>query len=239
MPTPNLNITHIAAAQKQKEVTANAAFDALDKALTAALSVDFTAGDVTLTDAQFREHIAFQAANLATARTLTVPAIRRLFVGDNVAGSDTLTIVRGSTGIALAAGDNRFFCTDGSADGLLQLGGGGSGFAAVELAGSIAGSPTASERIFHFVATRTVTLPSGLINSQGVAKTAATAQSDFDIQKNGSSLGTIRFAASATTATFIMASETSLSAGDELEVIAPGTPDATLADLAWTLRGSV
>jgi hypothetical protein len=60
MPTPNLNITHIAAAQNQKEVTANAAFDALDKALTGVLPADFAAGDVTLTDTQFREHIAFQ-----------------------------------------------------------------------------------------------------------------------------------------------------------------------------------
>jgi hypothetical protein len=239
MPTPNLNITHIAAAQNQKEVTANAAFDALDKALTGVLSVDFAAGDVTLTDSQFREHIAFQAFNLVTARTLTAPAIQRLFVVDNTAGSDTLTVIRGNTSIVLGAGANGIFYTDGIADGLVQLGGGTSGSAMVELAGSYAGSPAAGERMFHHVATRAVTLPSGLTNSHGVAKTAATAQTDFDIKKNGSSVGTMRFAASATTATFIMASETSLSAGDQLEIIAPGTPDATLADLAWTLRGTV
>ena len=239
MPTPNLNITHIAAAQNQKEVTANAAFDALDKALTAVLTVDFTGGDVTLTDTQFREHIAFQATNLSTARSLTVPAIQRLFVVDNAAGSDTLTVIRGSTGFALAAGESGVFYTDGSTDGLVRLGGSSSASTTVELAGSTAGSPTASERIFHYIATRTVTLPAGLTNSQGVAKTAATAQTDFDIKKNGASVGTMRFAASATTATFIMASETSLVAGDELEIIAPATPDATLADLAWTLRGTV
>jgi hypothetical protein len=72
-----------------------------------------------------------------------------------------------------------------------------------------------------------------------VAKIAATAETDFDIKKNGSSVGTLRFAASATTATFIMASETSLVASDQLEIIAPGTPDTTLADIAWTLRGNV
>ena len=35
--TPNLLIDHIAASQAQKEVTANSAFDALDKALAAPL----------------------------------------------------------------------------------------------------------------------------------------------------------------------------------------------------------
>jgi hypothetical protein len=168
-----------------------------------------------------------------------VPAIQRLFVVDNAAGGDTLTVIRGSTSIVLGAGANGMFYTDGGADGLVQLGGGTSESAVAELAGSYAGSPTASERIFHFVATRTVTLLSGLTNSQGVAKTAAAAQTDFDIKKNGSSVGTMRFAASATTATFIMASEISLSAGDQLEIIASGTPDATLADIAWTLRGTV
>jgi hypothetical protein len=239
MPTPNLSITHIAAAQNQKEVTANAAFDALDKALTVALSVDFTAGDVTLTDAQFREHIAFQAANLATARTLTVPAIQRLFVVDNAAGGDTLTVIRGATTIVLAAGGGGVFYTDGSSDGLVQVGGSSVASTTVELAGSFAGSPAANERIFHFVATRDMTLPAGLSDSRGVSKTAATTEIDFDIKKNGSSVGTMRFAASATTATFIMASEISLSAGDQLEIIASGTPDATLADIAWTLRGTV
>jgi hypothetical protein len=37
--TPNLLIDHIAANQAQKEVTANAAFDALDKALCQQTSI--------------------------------------------------------------------------------------------------------------------------------------------------------------------------------------------------------
>ena len=37
MSTPNLAIPHIAAAQNQKEVTANDAFDRLDEAITGRL----------------------------------------------------------------------------------------------------------------------------------------------------------------------------------------------------------
>jgi hypothetical protein len=80
MASPNLAITHVAAAQNQKEVTINDGLNALDRALTDALVVDFTAGNVTLTDAQFRAAVAFAAANLSAARDLNgaadPPAVR-------------------------------------------------------------------------------------------------------------------------------------------------------------------
>jgi hypothetical protein len=86
----------------------------------------------------------------------------------------------------------------------------------------------------------TVTLPAGLTGSKGIAKTAATAQTDFDIKKNGVSVGTMRYAASGTTASFIMASQTVLdgSAGDYLEIIAPATADTTLAKIGFSLKGT-
>jgi hypothetical protein len=85
---------------------------------------------------------------------------------------------------------------------------------------------------------RTVVFPAGLTNSQGVAGTAATAQTDFDIKKNGSSVGTMRFAAAGTTASFIMASQTSFAAGDILTLVAPASPDATLANIGFALAGT-
>ena len=67
MSSPNLAITHVAAAQNQKEVTINDAINALDRAMGDLLVVDLTAGNVTLTDAQFRGAVAFAAANLAVS----------------------------------------------------------------------------------------------------------------------------------------------------------------------------
>ncbi|MGH8585289.1 MAG: DUF2793 domain-containing protein [Gammaproteobacteria bacterium] len=100
------------------------------------------------------------------------------------------------------------------------------------------GAPTANQIMLHHVVTRTVIFPSGLTGSQGKAGTAATAQTDFDIQKNGTSVGTMRFAAAATSATFIMASQQTFFAGDILKVIAPATPDTTLANITFTLQGT-
>lgn len=83
-----------------------------------------------------------------------------------------------------------------------------------------------------------VTFPTSLTGSQGVAVTAATAQTDFDVQKNGSSVGTVRWAASGTSASFISASGASYAAGDVMKVLGPATADATLADIGISLLGT-
>lgn len=62
-------------------------------------------------------------------------------------------------------------------------------------------------------------------------------QTDFDIQRNGTSFATMRFAAGAMSATFIAASETVLEPGDVLSVTTPPNPDTTLADIGFTLAG--
>jgi hypothetical protein len=70
------------------------------------------------------------------------------------------------------------------------------------------------------------------------AGTPPTAQADLDVQKNGASIGTITFAASANTATFAFASEAAFTAGDRLTVLAPGSQDASLADISITFKGT-
>lgn len=98
------------------------------------------------------------------------------------------------------------------------------------------GKPTASQ-LRQWVAAHAFTFPSGLTGSVAKAGTAATAQKDFDLKKNGTSFGTMRFAASATAATFIAASATAFAIGDVLTVTAPGSQDSTLANIAVNLVG--
>jgi hypothetical protein len=104
--------------------------------------------------------------------------------------------------------------------------------------GGCTGVPAVSLVLMHYPFPRTVVFPSGLTSSRGVAGTAATAQADFDIRRNGGSVGTMRFAAAATTASFIMASATTFFPGDILTVVAPASPDATLADVGFALAGT-
>lgn len=101
----------------------------------------------------------------------------------------------------------------------------------------IAGKPTASVVHLHVFAIEVV-FPAGLTGSKGKALVAATAQADFDIKKNGVSVGTMRFAASGTVPTFIFASQTTFAVGDYMTVDPPATPDATLENITFSLKGT-
>lgn len=96
----------------------------------------------------------------------------------------------------------------------------------------------ASVVVMRLPMVRTITFPASMTASQGVLGTAATAQTDFDLQKNAVSFGTMRFAAAGTVASFIAAAQTSFSAGDILTIVAPASPDATAADLGCILVGA-
>lgn len=101
----------------------------------------------------------------------------------------------------------------------------------------VAGKPTASQVVCQFIATRSVVLPQNLTGSQAKAGTASTGTVSFDIQVNGVSKGSITFTASAT-GTFTFSNAVTLAAADVLTVIAPGSQDATLADVRNTLLGT-
>jgi hypothetical protein len=104
----------------------------------------------------------------------------------------------------------------------------------------LAGLPTASQLLLRYALPVAVDFADDFASSsRGSASAAATAQTDYDVKKNGSSVGTIRYAAAATTPTFITTGGTvSFAAGDVLSIVAPASPDATLADADFTLMGT-
>jgi hypothetical protein len=102
------------------------------------------------------------------------------------------------------------------------------------------GQPTAGVDILRFPFVRAVAFPAGLTGSYGRAEVAATAQADFTIRQNGGSpsIGTMRFAAAGTTATFIFPAPVTFEAGDVITITAPSPQDGTLADLSLMLKGT-
>jgi hypothetical protein len=99
------------------------------------------------------------------------------------------------------------------------------------------GVPAASDKVDIQFA-RAVAFPASLTGSYVKARVAATAQTDFDLQLNGTSIGIIRFAAAGTTATFVGISAFNTAAGDYIAVIAPASPDATLSGVRGVLAGT-
>jgi hypothetical protein len=99
--------------------------------------------------------------------------------------------------------------------------------------------PATSESLLRHVISSNLTqvaLPSGLTGSYAYCRTAPTGAYSITINKNGSSIGSINFAASSTTATFTFTSAQTLVPGDLIEFVG-GTADATILGIYFTISG--
>ncbi|MEO5375896.1 MAG: hypothetical protein H7840_16820 [Alphaproteobacteria bacterium] len=238
--SPNLGIEHIIPSQYQKEVTANAAFDALDGAITGLLEVSLSSGDVTLTAAQALITMVIRTTGTMTGATaITVPNNRKLYtILHDAAGGFTVTIkTAAGTGATVPAGERAVVYCDGANVVEVLRAAPAVTAAPFDVGCTFNGSPGASAVLLRLPLARAVTFPAGLAGSRGVAGTVPTAVATFDIRRNGAVFGTMTFAAGATTATFAAASATVFAAGDVLSVVSPATPDTTLQDLGLTLAG--
>jgi hypothetical protein len=100
------------------------------------------------------------------------------------------------------------------------------------------GEPTGAEVILKHPAAVTFNLPAGITDSQFKAGVAATAETIFTLKKNGGSIGTATFAIAGTSASISFATAVSFAVGDIFTIEAPGSPDSTLGDLGFTIKGT-
>lgn len=101
------------------------------------------------------------------------------------------------------------------------------------------GMPEASAVLLRFIFPRAASFADDFAGSKGLAVTAATASYVLSIKKNGTTIGSITFAAAGTTPTFATSGgATSFVADDVLTIVGAASPDASLADLAFTLVGT-
>jgi hypothetical protein len=111
--SPILAIPLTAPTQTDKTTTMNDGVVQLEAALQDQIVVDLSAGDVTLTVAQYTRYQFFVCTGAAVARRLINPLSKRMFVVRN-AGTATVT-VGGSTGstVAVSAGNGTVLQCDG------------------------------------------------------------------------------------------------------------------------------
>lgn len=111
------------------------------------------------------------------------------------------------------------------------------------LSSYVISKPGASQVVLRFVFDRAMNIPSQSNGTNAYVKagTAANAQADFTMSKNGgASFCTLRFAASGTQATFQnTCASTDFAAGDVLTIVAPSTQDSTLADIGLSITAKL
>lgn len=100
------------------------------------------------------------------------------------------------------------------------------------------GSPTNGAILSNLIMVRTVQFLQNFPGAYASAATAATASTVFTIKKNGSSVGTITFAASGSTGTFASSGIVNLVAGDTLSIDNQATADATIANISISITGT-
>ena len=106
-----------------------------------------------------------------------------------------------------------------------------------DVGGTIVGIPSSDMVMLRYPMPRAVSFPKNLVGSLAVSGVAASASAAFSIRKNGVQFATMTFGAGLTTAVFV-GTATSFAARDVLTIMAPNTPDTTLADLGFSLAGT-
>ncbi len=112
-----------------------------------------------------------------------------------------------------------------------------------DLVCSLVGKPGAGATVLIFTAVRAVTFPANFSGSYGSVGVANTATAVYTAKNGSTTIGTITLTVGGSPAvvtfTFATTSGTakSFAAGDRLTIIAPGSQDATLSDVGFTLAG--
>lgn len=100
---------------------------------------------------------------------------------------------------------------------------------------NFSGVPSASEVIFEFKTPREIDIPAMMAGSVGSVGVVATAATVFDLDDDGTVIGSITVTGSTVTFSTTFTVAKVIAAGSLVKVIAPVSPDATLADFTFSL----
>ena len=237
----NLNLQQLSPLQATPEVTVNNATNQLDLALTDVFTADLTSANVTLTGTQYQAAIFIKINNAGgTYATVTLPgSIKRGAVMVEVDSAITVNVslVMGSTTLTLKPGRLYVARTDGTANGVIARDVGGV-TEPMDFHIFLPGVMNNAQLCYQMNVTRPFTLPIGLAGSYATAANAAAASTTVTLKKNGSSIGTLIWAISGTTASITFSSAVSFAVGDTFTVSGPATADVNLANLSIDLYGA-
>lgn len=210
-------------------------------ALDSAISEQYTLAVDTseaITTSILGEYMVFKfPASNTVEQTLTIPSSNpRLFAVINASDVE-MSVVKGTTSITIKANYGELLYSGAEANNLHKITPSvtqATRYTTVNIYAN--GTYSANEIVAATAVSANGVLVAGLTGSIFEVESAPTGAISFDLQKNGVSIGSIDFAAAATSATFTFINETPLMPGDIISIVAPATPDGTLAGLYGVLE---
>lgn len=214
------------------------------EAMNAVLSLSVAGGaNVTLNATTQANYPIIELTGALTGNIhVTFPLAGRWLVYNNTTGAFTITLMSAGLGTSyvIPQGDTIEVYSPDGVNIIPVLNPASQHGIPYDLAGGFAGvQSVASQLALQFISTRALAFPVSLTGSQAIAGTAATASTTFTVSVNGTNVGTINWAAGATVGTFTAATAFSVAAGQVVKVTGPATPDTTLANVSFTLNGSI
>ena len=172
--------------------------------------------------------------------TLNDAATRKIFEICYVTGisGNILTVERAQEGTSAQNWNVGDFIWNGPTAGTALLAGNNSGMP-YDISSGVSGPIAGSQYVMDFLAVRSVNVPANFSGSLASVLTAFTSAATYTIYHNGTSVGTISFAASGTAGTFSTSSAFTMAVGDNMTIQAPSTADATAANLAITILANL
>jgi hypothetical protein len=109
----------------------------------------------------------------------------------------------------------------------------------IKIAVYVEGQPTSGEKLMVYTSVDTFILPAGLTTSRASCQASGAGAISYNLFKNGSSIGTVNFAAAAVVATFAFSADVQFVPGDVLTLTGPASPSATQSGIAVTIVGLI
>jgi hypothetical protein len=229
--TPNLLISHIASNQAAKEVTANAAFDDLDLALTNKLVHAMADADYTLADpSEARQNMVFAFTGAITAdRHIILPASKKLYIVSNqtTGGHNLIFKVASGTTVSLANVSSNYitlYCDGTNVVAISVAGGSDSETSAIQFVidggGSVPATGAWGQISIPYNCTITGWTITGDASGSAVIDVLRSTYSGFPTTSSiaGTDKPTLSSAQKNTDSTLTGWGSTALSAGDELQI---------------------
>lgn len=247
--SPILAVPQVAADQNNKYITINDAIEAVESVTQDYIAFASVGGtNITLTDDESTRYAVYEVSGASANFSLIFPsenvdaqALRRVFLVNNKDTTYACTVITDAPGTSVVISPGKKALLQQRGDDIVLFGYFNDLLALplpYDVGVFIPGTPTTSQVCLRYTAVRAFRCADNFASSDGNVKVNPTATTTFTIKKNGSTIGTVAFdTAGVPTFNTSGAGYETFAAGDILEITAPVTPDATIADISITLLG--